>query len=71
MNTLAVLYREFFIAGELQPFAVQAFAHQAGKPRLENAHMTLLQQLDFFSSISMQTTSWPTSARTAACTKPT
>ena len=39
---------EFFIAGEMQPFAFQAFAHQAGKPRFENAHMALLQQLDFF-----------------------
>ncbi|MNF78456.1 hypothetical protein D3C84_606410 [compost metagenome] len=45
---LTVLHREFFISGELQPLGLQAFAHQAGQPRLENAHVALLQQLDFF-----------------------
>ncbi len=45
---LAMLHREFFIAGELQTTGVQAFAHQAGQPRFENAHVALLQQLDFF-----------------------
>jgi hypothetical protein len=44
---LAVLHREFFIGGELQSLGFQAFAHEAGEARLENAHVALLQQLDF------------------------
>ncbi|MNS08451.1 hypothetical protein D3C86_1316980 [compost metagenome] len=40
---LAVLHGELFVGGELQPFGIQAFAHQAGQPRFENAHVALLQ----------------------------
>lgn len=39
-----MLDREFFLAGKGQPAVFQVFPHQAGKPRLENAHMALLQQ---------------------------
>ncbi|MNF98936.1 hypothetical protein D3C84_818170 [compost metagenome] len=42
-----MLHREFLVGGELQPPGVQVFTHQAGQSRFENAHMALLQQLDF------------------------
>jgi len=37
---------KLFIGGELQAAAIQAFAHQAGKARFEDADMALAQQLD-------------------------
>ncbi|MNF63252.1 hypothetical protein D3C84_449490 [compost metagenome] len=43
-----MLHRELLVGGELQPSRVQAFAHQAGQPRLENTDVALLQPFDFF-----------------------
>ncbi|MNQ38787.1 hypothetical protein D3C85_523800 [compost metagenome] len=41
-----MLDSEFFVAGELQPLGIQAFAYQAGQPGFENTHVALLEQVD-------------------------